>query len=46
MIFTKLPIVLIHGAFGQSAHFAARFEVFSRAGYQCRAPLLPGWQRL
>ena len=36
------PVVLIHGACSQPAHFDAWREAFRVAGYDCTAPALPG----
>jgi pimeloyl-ACP methyl ester carboxylesterase len=36
------PIVLIHGACSQPAHFDAWRDFFSDAGYRCIVPALPG----
>ena len=38
----KPPIVLIHGACSQPAHFDAWRAFFTAAGYACVAPALPG----
>lgn len=38
----KPPIVLIHGACSQPAHFEAWREVFTNAGHDCHVPALPG----
>lgn len=38
----KPPIVLLHGACSQPAHFDAWRVLFARAGYDCVAPALPG----
>lgn len=38
----KPPIVLIHGACSQPAHFDAWRDFFSDAGYACHVPALPG----
>ncbi|MBN9022514.1 MAG: alpha/beta fold hydrolase [Rhizobiales bacterium] len=39
---TRPPVVLIHGACSQPAHFAAWQAMFAEAGYDCRVPALPG----
>jgi pimeloyl-ACP methyl ester carboxylesterase len=36
------PILLIHGAFANGRHFAGWAGFFSRAGFECHAPSLPG----
>ncbi|MEO8668476.1 MAG: alpha/beta hydrolase [Bauldia sp.] len=36
------PLLLIHGAFSGKAHLAPWTEYFRAAGYDCRAPVLPG----
>ena len=38
----KPPLVLIHGACSQPAHFAAWRTFFTAAGYDCVVPALPG----
>ena len=38
----KPPVVLIHGACSQPAHFEAWREQFSKAGYRVVVPPLPG----
>ena len=38
----KPPIVLIHGACSQPAHFEAWRTFFTAAGYDCAVPALPG----
>jgi pimeloyl-ACP methyl ester carboxylesterase len=35
-------VLFIHGAFSNPAHFAPWVERFSRAGFECRVPSLPG----
>jgi pimeloyl-ACP methyl ester carboxylesterase len=36
------PVLFIHGAFSNAGHFAPWVERFSRAGFDCHAPSLPG----
>ena len=36
------PIVLVHGAFSYAGHFAGWTRLFSKAGFECHAPSLPG----
>jgi len=36
------PILFIHGAFSHHRHFASWVDFFSRAGFACHAPSLPG----
>jgi pimeloyl-ACP methyl ester carboxylesterase len=36
------PLLLIHGAFSNAVHLAPWVEYFRLAGYDCRAPSLPG----
>jgi pimeloyl-ACP methyl ester carboxylesterase len=36
------PVLFIHGAFSHPGHFAGWLRLFSAAGYDCRAPALPG----
>jgi pimeloyl-ACP methyl ester carboxylesterase len=36
------PLVLIHGAFSHPGHLAGWVNFFSRAGFPCHAPSLPG----
>jgi pimeloyl-ACP methyl ester carboxylesterase len=36
------PLLLIHGAFSAATHLAPWAEYFRAAGYECRAPALPG----
>ncbi len=38
----KPPILLIHGAFGNSSHFAGWADFFGQRGFNCIAPDLPG----
>ena len=38
----KPPILLIHGAFSRASHFAGWADFFSRRGFDCIAPDLPG----
>src|SRR4029077_7173783 len=39
---TRPPVLFIHGAFSNPDHFAGWVRLFSAAGYDCRAPALPG----
>ncbi|MBV8824007.1 MAG: alpha/beta hydrolase [Hyphomicrobiales bacterium] len=36
------PVLFIHGAFSNGGHFAPWVDRFSRAGFDCHAPSLPG----
>ena len=38
----KPPVVLIHGACSQPAHFDAWRQMFAEAGHDCTVPALPG----
>src|ERR1051326_4402508 len=36
------PVLFIHGAFSNAVHFAPWVDRFSRAGFECHVPSLPG----